>query len=244
MVVGCCGLAGLGLREYAKRFSVLEVQSTFYRLPMKSTVERWRRTAPKLIFTMKAFQGITHPPDSPTWRKAARELEGVDPAEVGLLKPSGFIRKSWERTVDIAMSLGAKVVVVQLPPSFRYSMSNMSRLGEFFSSADYGFTPAVEFRHESWFGRLELARKALEKCEGVVVTDPLKVTPPTQPIQYHRLHGADGLVNYRHRYTDDELRELNRRIACAEVYVLFNNLSMKEDAERFSMIVGSSRAGT
>jgi Uncharacterized conserved protein len=59
-----------------------------------------------------------------------------------------------------------------------------------------------------------------------------------------RLHGADELVNYRHRYTEDELRELNRRIACTEVYALFNNLSMKEDAERFSMIVGSSQAGT
>lgn len=237
VLVGCCGLAGLSLGEYAKRFSVLEVQSTFYRLPMKHTAEVWRKTAPNLVFTMKAFQGVTHPSDSPTWRKAARELEGVDPAEVGLLKPSGFVKRAWERTVDIAMSLGAKVVVVQLPPSFVHSGSNLVRLKHFFSSVDFGFLSAVEFRHESWLTRLELAAESLKR-RVIVVTDPLKIAPPIQQVQYHRLHGTNGFVNYRHRYTDDELRELGRRISGTNAYVLFNNFSMREDAERFSRIHG------
>jgi uncharacterized protein YecE (DUF72 family) len=45
---------------------------------------------------------------------------------------------------------------------------------------------------------------------------------------YFRLHGRGG---YRSRYTDDDLRQLKTWCAQhAEVYCLFNNLSMWDDA--------------
>jgi len=143
ILVGCCGLAGLKLSSYAARFRVLEIQSTFYGLPMKSTVEKWRTSVPDLAFTIKAFQGVTHPADSPTWTRAKRELRGVDRAEVGMLRPSAFVRRAWERTVEIADALGAKVVVIQLPPSFAYSKSNLQKLKQFFSGIRTDFIPAI-----------------------------------------------------------------------------------------------------
>lgn len=241
IIVGCCGLAGMKLEDYARRFPVLELQSTFYKLPRASTAERWRKVAPKLAFTLKAFQGITHPADSPTWRKSKKELEGVDPAEVGLLRVSKFTKRAWDETERLAEILDAKVVVIQLPPKYDYSSQNVSKLRAFLSTVSTRRTPAVEFRHTSWFGRLQEAREAVAPWGGVLVTDPLKVNPPDQPFQYHRMHGSDGLINYGHKYTDEELERLGRSVRGKKAYVFFNNLAMKEDAGRLLRIVDSGR---
>jgi len=230
------------LKDYARRFPAIELQSTFYRLPMVSTVDRWRKTAPNLIFTLKAFQGITHPADSPTWRRSRKELEGVDPTEVGFLRISKFTRSAWEKTEQLAEILDAKAIVIQLPPKYDYNTKNISRLRRFLSSVSTRRIPAVEFRHTSWFSRLQEARTAVAPWDGIVVTDPLKVDPPNQPSQYHRMHGSDGLVNYRHRYTNEELERLGRSVGGKKAFVFFNNLTMKEDAESFLRIMGFGRS--
>jgi uncharacterized protein YecE (DUF72 family) len=238
VLVGCCGLAGMKLEDYARRFPVLELQSTFYRLPRASTAERWKKVAPNLTFTLKAFQGITHPADSPTWRRSRKELEGVDPAEVGLLRVSGFTKRAWDETDQVAEIVGAKIVVVQLPPKYDCTSQNISKLRAFLSAVSTRRTPAIEFRHTSWFGRLREARAAIAPWDGILVTDPLKVTPPDQPLQYHRLHGSDGLVNYRHMYTGEELERIGCSVRGKKAYVLFNNLAMKEDAESLLRMLG------
>jgi uncharacterized protein YecE (DUF72 family) len=52
---------------------------------------------------------------------------------------------------------------------------------------------------------------------------------------YWRLHGRGG---YRYRYSDDDLKELARRLQRhgeqTPRYVMFNNISSREDAIRFS----------
>lgn len=64
----------MSLRDYPRSFDVLEVQSTFYRLPMLKTAERWRSVVPKTFdFTIKAFQGIRHPISIPTWKRARKQ---------------------------------------------------------------------------------------------------------------------------------------------------------------------------
>jgi uncharacterized protein YecE (DUF72 family) len=231
------------LEDYARKFPVLELQSTFYKLPRASTAERWKKTVPNLAFTLKAFQGITHPVDSPTWRRSRRELEGVDPADVGLLRMSRFTRRAWDETERLAEILDAKAVVIQLPPKYDYSGKNLSRLRAFLSTVSTRRVPAVEFRHTSWFSRLQEARDAIAPWGGILVTDPLKVSPPNQPLQYHRMHGNNGLVNYRHKYTDEELERLLGCVRGKEVYVFFNNFAMKEDAASFLRAVGSGRWG-
>jgi uncharacterized protein YecE (DUF72 family) len=230
----------MGLKNYADRFPAIELQSTFYKLPRASTVERWRKVAPRLIFTLKAFQGITHPADSPTWRRSKRELEGVDPTEVGLLAISKFTKKAWEETERLAQALDAKVIVIQLPPKYTYCDKNLSKLSAFLSVASTRRIPAIEFRHVSWFDKLQEAREAIAPWNGIVVTDPLRVNPLDQPFQYHRMHGSNGLVNYRHKYADQELRLIWRSVLGKKAFVFFNNLAMKEDAERFLQMAGQS----
>jgi uncharacterized protein YecE (DUF72 family) len=166
-------------------------------------------------------------------------LKGVDSAEVGLLRISKFTRSVWERTEEIAKILDAKVIVIQLPPKYDYSSKNIARLKTFLSTVLILRVPAFEFRHESWLDRFQEARAAISPWDGILVSDPLKVKPPSQPLQYHRMHGRDGLVNYRHKYTAEELERLKLRVEKRKAYVFFNNLAMREDAKNFLRMMGS-----
>ncbi len=68
--VGCCGFPK-AKNEYYRQFKTIELQFTFYRLPKLETVRKWREEAPEdFIFTMKAFQGITHTYFTPTYRRS------------------------------------------------------------------------------------------------------------------------------------------------------------------------------
>jgi uncharacterized protein YecE (DUF72 family) len=49
------------LREYARHYRVVEVDSTFYRIPAKTTVQRWGEQTPDgFVFTAKLPREITH----------------------------------------------------------------------------------------------------------------------------------------------------------------------------------------
>jgi uncharacterized protein YecE (DUF72 family) len=238
--IGCCGPARLSLKTYSEEFDLVEIQSSFYRLPRLETAQRWRQTVPRRFeFTLKAFQGITHPADSPTWRRNPRALQNVKPEEVGLLRLTDFTCRLWKETVEVAKALKARVVVVQMPPSFENNETNLQRISNFFGTVDTGIVPAVEFRHQTWTNKPEEVRDLMRNYNGIVVTDPLNMEVPNQVMQYHRLHGIDGFTNYRHRYSDGELKQLMRKLGSTETYVLFNNFAMREDAERFSKLTAA-----
>ncbi|MGW8289270.1 MAG: DUF72 domain-containing protein, partial [Candidatus Bathyarchaeia archaeon] len=49
------------LRYYAKQFGTVEVDSTFYRIPRKTTVTKWKEQTPDgFVFSLKFPQVITH----------------------------------------------------------------------------------------------------------------------------------------------------------------------------------------
>ena len=60
--------------------------------------------------------------------------------------------------------------------------------------------------------------------------DPLLRAPLYGAANYFRLHGGPG---YRHSYSVEELQHLRQVIADKESYVLFNNITMYDDAQRF-----------
>ena len=67
--------------------------------------------------------------------------------------------------------------------------------------------------------------------------DPFACEPVTAGVRYFRLHGRGG---YRYQYSDQELRELRTKVmtdGSDETYVMFNNVSMKEDRARFLALV-------
>ncbi|MEM1989594.1 MAG: DUF72 domain-containing protein, partial [Candidatus Bathyarchaeia archaeon] len=58
--VGCCGYP-VSQKRYYEEFSLVELNTTFYKYPSQTTVSKWRRSAPKdFEFTVKAHQDISH----------------------------------------------------------------------------------------------------------------------------------------------------------------------------------------
>jgi len=64
--------------------------------------------------------------------------------------------------------------------------------------------------------------------------DRLQRAPLYGTTNYFRLHGGPS---YRHRYSNEELEHLRQMIANKESYVLFNNITMYDDALRFANLL-------
>jgi len=244
--VGCCGWAIKGgMAAYFKQFNVIEIQSTFYSLPMFSTIESWRRAAPRgFEFTMKAWQAITHPISSPTWKRASSKISFDNPANVGSFKPTEENFRAWRDTKEIYKRLGASVCVLQSPPSFRCTPENISNISGFLEAVDMGDMVVGWEPRGDWLKHSDSINDICERFKLVHIVDPFRGETLTRhgPV-YFRLHGiGSGEVNYGYKYSDSDLRTLlirTSRIISADrgTYVMFNNVSMATDATRFKEMV-------
>ena len=223
--VGCCGFP-VAMQKYVRTFSVVEVQKTFYRPPEPETAERWRTiSGMEFEFTVKAFQVITHPPSSPTYRKAKLDIN-----DGGFFRPIKAVFDAWDKTREIAKILNAKIVVFQTPKSFAESDENRRNIKEFFNSIERDFILCWEPR--GW--NEESIREICEKLDLVHVVDPFIGKSVYGQIRYFRLHG----FNYRHKYSDGELEWLAGEVRkFRECYVMFNNVHMFDDAQRFQELL-------
>ncbi|PUA34309.1 MAG: hypothetical protein B9J98_00225 [Candidatus Terraquivivens tikiterensis] len=246
VLIGCCGWAIKGGKHaYYNSLKTIELQETFYRLPKLETAKRWRESAPRgFVFNMKAWQAITHPPSSPTWRRAGIKVPEGMRENYGNLRPTRENLEAWSRTVEVARAIEAAVVVVQTPSSFGYTEKNFENADKFFDSIRHeGFEIGWEPRG-SWRDRPDAVKELCERHGLIHVTDVFRWRPVHKHRWlYTRLHGiGSGEVNYSYRYTDEDLERLRQTVleesegreAC---YVLFNNVSMAEDALRFRRLL-------
>src|SRR5215208_6660898 len=120
---------GARLSEYAKHYATVEIDSTFYGTPRRSTVERWREIVPEgFLFAAKFPQEITH----------EKNLVGSE-------EPAHTFIQTMSLLGDRRGPL-----LLQLPPSF--SVEGMGVLEDFLSILPEGPRYAVEVRHRSWLG--------------------------------------------------------------------------------------------
>jgi len=240
--VGCCGFP-VSRNRYFTEFKLVELQNTFYDLPSESDATSLRNAVPAdAVLTMKAWQVITHPATSPTWKKMKNKPEG-DLEKYGYLRPTKENFRAWEKTVDIAKILRVRAIVLQTPPSFRFSEDNLQSVIKFFEQA-LSIAPRDMLVCWEPRGDWNLHRNALKQVIelGIVhVVDILKNDPivDVTGILYVRLHGlGKGEVNYRYKYTDADLENLVNKVlgysnSVHEAYILFNNIYMFDDALRF-----------
>lgn len=230
--VGCCGFAR-GMKEYFDHFRLVEVQQTFYRLPQAKTALRWRQSAPAdFEFALKAWQLITHPPSSPTYRRAGVSIPREREGDYGFFRPTAAVLEAWQRTREVAQALRARVVVFQCPARFVESPDNVANMRRFFTLAGgrdfiFAWEPRGEW-HEA------TVRALCQELDLVHCVDPFQRASLHGHPRYFRLHGGPG---YRHRYTDEELAWLAGEVGQHDTYVLFNNLGMFEDALRFQALL-------
>lgn len=235
--VGCCGWP-LPQARYFERFPVTEVQSTFYEPPRIATLRRWRERAPREFeFTLKAWQLITHEPASPTYRRLRRPIAADRSERYGAFKPTEEVRKAWCATLECARTLAASVVVFQCPASFAPTDDHIANLRAFFERA-HGDVPDLVFAWEprgAWSDAL--VAQLCGELRLVHVVDPILRRPAGQDTRYFRLHGVTSL---RHSYSDAELEQLADAWQ-GRGYVMFNNVPMAEDAERFLRLIAVKR---
>ena len=219
--IGCCGYP-VGRKRYQEVFSLVEINRTFYEIPKISTVARWRKEAPENFeFTVKAHQSISH-------EHKLRLAETM---------------KAFETMKEICRELEAKILLIQTPASFKPESLKIAE--EFFRGIERNDLIIVwETRGPLWEKgetREEL-RMILESLDVPHVTDPFRTLPVySGKVAYLRLHGL-GSRMYYYQYSDEELlrlRDTARSLETEEreVYVLFNNLSMFEDAYRFQSFI-------
>ena len=239
--VGCCGIPA-PLHRYACDFPVVEVQQTFYQPPQLKTLAKWRAQVPTdFEFTLKAWQLITHESTSLTYRRLREKLTGKQRREAGAFRPSDIVMSAWKRTLECALAQRSRAILFQCSARFTPIPEHKARVRDFFCEVRKGFVRGsgadeVIFVWEprgNW--KPEEVRELCEEVGLVHGVDPFRQLPVTQGLAYFRLHGRSG---YCYRFTDNDLGEL---LAAARpfraCYVLFNNISMFEDAGRFVRFV-------
>ena len=242
VLIGCCGWTEAH-RKYFTDFPVIELQSTFYQPPSPELAEKWRREAPAdFIFTLKAWQLITHPASSPTYRKLKTAIDPKKAHRYGHFRPTEEVWEAWQATKSIAEALQAAGIVFQCPPGFGPTEENCANLEEF----------SRPIKRRNWLiaweprGRWEpdVVRDLCRRLDLVHCVDPFTAEPVHgQPI-YFRLHGRG---RYRYSYTDEDLADLrktcerHRDAGHSPIYVLFNNTDMRQDALRFKSLMAGSR---
>jgi uncharacterized protein YecE (DUF72 family) len=234
--IGTCGFR-INKTEYAKLFSSVEIQQTFYQPPLVSTLERWRKEMPdEFEFTLKAWQLITHEAKSPTFRRLKRQLSETEKEEAGYFKPTAIVRDAWETTLACAKALKAKTILFQCPASFKPYQENIENLEKFFSGIKRGKLNLCWEPRGDWNDKV--VKSICERLDLWHVVDPFLKTTVTPNKCYYRLHGNTG---WRYKYEEGELDELVSLLPEKKAsYVFFNNIYMTEDALRFQEKVNES----
>jgi uncharacterized protein YecE (DUF72 family) len=192
------------LHYYFQSFQTVEINSSFYHLPLRKTFEKWRDSAPDgFVFAVKASRFITHV------KKLADSAEAVG--------------RFFERASGLSQKIGP--ILFQLPPRLRI---NPKKLSSFLDQLPSGYRYAFEFRDASWF-HPEIfsllgdcgAAFCIYELNGRI--SPLKVTAD---FVYVRLHGPSG--PYQGCYTEQALAEWSARFAgwasgSRDIYCYFDN---------------------
>jgi uncharacterized protein YecE (DUF72 family) len=194
------------LRHYAHHFETVEVNNTFYRLPLISSVARWaEETPPGFLFAVKASRYLTHV-------KRLTDLgEGV--------------RRYYERLDPLLRSPKLGPVLWQLPGNFRRDDDRLAATLQALPPGRHCF----EFRHASWF--VEPVYELLREHDAALVIGD---RPEVHDFQSHEFTADWTYVRFhygsrgrRGNYSESELEEWARRFESwrreVEIFAYFNN---------------------
>ena len=244
--------AAYRLRWYADHFDLVEVNSTFYRVPDPDTVRKWCEQTPQgFIFDIKLHRLFsrhsTRPELLPVEMRAKAVLkrgrvELTSDLERAVAK--SFLKGL--RPLERAGKLGA--LLLQLSPAFSPRHNQLGELNTVIECFA-GYTLAIELRNRGWVegARLAETRKFFEdrRLVFVMVDGPddshFTILPNVDLITHRRLaylraHGrnAEGYIRQRtvagrfdHDYSRAELQEIAQRALTAaakteEVHVIYN----------------------
>ncbi len=233
------------LQAYSDIFETVEINKTFYKLPMVKTAEKWKKNAfEDFIFNFKAWQALTHPISSPTWRNKKDQLSESQKENFGYLRPNEEVIEAWNRTKEIGEALEADVCLTQTPGSFGYSVKNEENMRELLKKIDRNDVSIAWEPRGDWKEKPEKVEKICNDLDIIHVVDLLRREPTSdRPIAYIRLHGLNpNEYDYDYDYSDEELHKLAEKLEILSekhdrIYCMFNNYEMFENAKRLEEIL-------
>ncbi len=190
--------------HYATHFDTVEINASFYRVPLPTTFHGWREKAPPgFRYAVKVNRFITH---------MKKLLDCQEPLV---------------QFLDLARPLGEKLgpLLYQLPPSLH---RDADRLEQFLQRLPGDLDQVVEFRHKSWYD--EEIFNLLDRYGIGFVSHDLKglVSPrwASGRVAYVRFHGTGG--KYRGRYSEDQVADWadwlrQQQAAGRSCWAYFNN---------------------
>lgn len=190
--------------HYADHFDTVEINASFYRLPLPATFHSWLAKAPPgFRYAVKVNRFITH----------NKKIAGVDEA---LAEFVALVRR-------LGPALGP--LLHQLPPSLH---RDDDRLAAYLSLLPRDIDHVVEFRHRSWYEPGVLALLDAHGA-GFVSHDLVGLVTPrwaSARAAYVRFHGTGG--KYRGRYSPEQIAEWAQWMREQEtlgrsVWAYFNN---------------------
>lgn len=212
------------LAFYATQFDTAEINASFYRLPVETTVEGWaERAPPGFLFAWKVSRFITH-------NKKLKDCADSVALVFGRMASLG-------RTAGPAL--------IQLPPQLR---RDDDRLAGFLALLPQG-RHTVEFRHDSWYAPAVFQILA-DHDAALCISDHHSAPSPwevTATWVYVRGHGPGG--RYVGRYSAAELSAWAESIAAwraagRDVYAYFDNdvkSAAPQDALALNALLGAER---
>jgi len=234
--VGTCGFRRETRPGYAKIFPVVEIQHTFYHPPEIKVLEKWRRELPDdFECTLKAWQMITHEGSSPTYKRLSRPMTDQECEEAGFFKPNQTVQDALKLTLECAQVLRARTILFQCPAKFQPLPENILNMKQFFTSFDRsGLNCVWEPRGKLWED--DVIRDICEELDLWHCVNPFERSTVTPQNCYFRLHGRP---RWRYTFEEPELYELAGQLPQDRLaYVFFNNITMKQDAEKFQRVLG------
>jgi uncharacterized protein YecE (DUF72 family) len=226
------------LRWYADRFPIVELNSSFYAIPERTTVGRWARETPDdFVFDVKLHRLLS---------RHAAQLKELPPdlrddVEVG---PRGRVRLTPQLEAAMVDELlhavepleqagKLRAFLLQLTPAFEPHKNELSELDSLIERLQ-PHPVAVEFRNRGWVRdkRIEETLAYLSERRAAFVSvdappeDHVPIMPPIDAVTrddlaYMRLHGrnTEGYLKgktvaerFGWRYSDDELEEVAGRV--------------------------------
>ena len=194
----------LWFQRYSEEFDTVEINASFYRVPLDTTFVGWRDKAPDgFRYAVKVNRFITH----------LKKLVGVE--------------EEVDRFIALARRLGDALgpLLYQLPPSLH---KDVPRLDAFLRRLPTDLEHVVEFRHSSWYD--DEVRHLLDRHGiGFVAHDLRGLISPwwaTGQTAYVRFHGSGG--RYSGRYSDEMLLQwtdwcVEQARSGRSVWCYFNN---------------------
>jgi uncharacterized protein YecE (DUF72 family) len=212
------------LEAYAKAFSFVELNSTFYQIPSLQLVKTWRQRVPlNFEFSVRCHKDITH------------KFQ---------LEPFVETFKTFEIMMDICRILNSQFLVLVTPSTLDFNREKINGIRNCLESLDLKRIKIV------WEVRLKRGESIpsslislIQEYDIIHCVDASRESINIDSnIVYTRIFGK-GIHNI-YQFSDEELLEINEKLSNKKsdmVVISFHNVKMYKDATRFKIYKQTNR---